>query len=927
MQGLMSEQRLLPKKEIQKGSISNLKYLAKELAINYYNSSIPFERQTTWLDNNILNEKELLSTQQKEGKEEDRPKIKNYLHHQFGVPAESFFLNDDGNKPNQTKDSSEVWGRKIYSRDKKTFESRNILVIGSGASHDAYSSIPLGSEAVKQLYTKLTVWEDSDIKVSFADIAAWALAEIGVEELPFTIDRVKREKIEDKHILLHKISKFKHEYEKLRLYAPISNIDKNPLDFETSLVLLSRFMTNDSLKEELGILFDAKYGTSLCYQIIAHMLRHRMIDIVINFNFDELLDQCIKDQLGDGNYYTVVTEGDASRIAEDFEFEPETSASVKRLAYPLYIKPHGTISNKTSLRFTKEQYHELPERILDQLAQLIEVDRKNPRKVNLINIGFELESLEFKKLLNRYLPNGSNLFWIYHREKDEGNNSKKTVEEKKLDRFQEILPDHTERSLNLYLIDDEIPLDAKAEVAGEYPKLGRIFHQLFLETTRFFKEEFQPVGIYKYLIEEALFGSIEFQNELLHQKEVSDEFPNPNPNPYPREYYRSLEYFQNKTVFELWVAAMKCNGIIDTSQMVNTLAGQYYHRYFKEAQKEKENSGNGPKSFMDFVEIVNFGGNKNLSPFGVFNTDLPSPKEGLFKMAQSTFETNFEDMLTGEFKSFFLKSLRNENKRNGYINLFSNLVDSVRFEILPDYQGVEYHKFKNFLKEDLLKTDLAVAYHVYKKMTSDKISDVYIVSEQGHFLKRFKKWFDDKKDINLCIILASNDIVTSNSGYRVQRMKNSTNFAAGGIVKDEFWVKEVEENFKITETNWKSLRSHMLDKWKITHRNNLNILFMDINAHNHHMMIFTTIDRKRKKERLNKVDELAIYYYLRGQSYRINPIKLKEEENIDALLEKFCDYYDKACEHSGINPKSEKSEHSWLIPKYEEIISRIRKPQ
>ena len=43
---------------------------------------------------------------------------------------------------------------------------------------------------------------------------------------------------------------------------------------------------------------DVRYYPGLAYEILAHLMKHGFIDAIINFNFDEVLDQAIEDELG-----------------------------------------------------------------------------------------------------------------------------------------------------------------------------------------------------------------------------------------------------------------------------------------------------------------------------------------------------------------------------------------------------------------------------------------------------------------------------------------------------------------------------------------------------------------------------------------------------------------------------------------------------
>jgi hypothetical protein len=80
------------------------------------------------------------------------------------------------------------------------------------------------------------------------------------------------------------------------------NLDEG--DFETILFALSKF-NKPTLLQRLGSVFGRRYHPWLGYEILAHCLKHRFIDAIINFNFDEILDQSIMDEVGEGGFHKI----------------------------------------------------------------------------------------------------------------------------------------------------------------------------------------------------------------------------------------------------------------------------------------------------------------------------------------------------------------------------------------------------------------------------------------------------------------------------------------------------------------------------------------------------------------------------------------------------------------------------------------------
>lgn len=167
--------------------------------------------------------------------------------------------------------------------------------------------------------------------------------------------------------------------------------------FETTLMALSSNPhTASETREKLKELYDFRYIPSLCYEILAHLLKHRFIDAIINFNFDELLDQAIEDELDKEEYYYILSDGDC----------PDTSTPINPvLELPLYIKPHGTVGHPSTLRFTNEDYYKLPIGITNLIEKLIDTNHQ----LVLIVIGFDMQSFEFNKILEN-APLGSVIY-------------------------------------------------------------------------------------------------------------------------------------------------------------------------------------------------------------------------------------------------------------------------------------------------------------------------------------------------------------------------------------------------------------------------------------------------------------------------------------------------------------------------------------
>lgn len=182
-------------------------------------------------------------------------------------------------------------------------------------------------------------------------------------------------------------------------------------DFETRLLALGRYDTETVLKvlcEEC----DIAHYPSLTYETLAHLMKHGFLDAILNFNFDELLDQAIDEEVGAERYTRIVRGGDWSR-----KLRADAGHRQWWFDQPLYIKPHGTVSDPASLRFTRDAYFTLPPDTARLLSVLISgapasdfvdgvTDRQSSqqRPVCLLVLGHALESFELNKLLEKSPP-------------------------------------------------------------------------------------------------------------------------------------------------------------------------------------------------------------------------------------------------------------------------------------------------------------------------------------------------------------------------------------------------------------------------------------------------------------------------------------------------------------------------------------------
>lgn len=130
----------------------------------------------------------------------------------------------------------------------------------------------------------------------------------------------------------------------------------------------------------------------LQYEVLAHLVRQGFVDHVISFNFDELFDEAILNELG-AAHARIVSERDYLVLDE----------LPKHTSY--LIKPHGTISSPLSLRFTRSDVETFPEALAEFIKDRI-LPPLNCRTVSgevvgatVIVVGFSMRDPAFNSIV------------------------------------------------------------------------------------------------------------------------------------------------------------------------------------------------------------------------------------------------------------------------------------------------------------------------------------------------------------------------------------------------------------------------------------------------------------------------------------------------------------------------------------------------
>jgi SIR2-like domain len=307
-----------------------------------------------------------------------------------------------------------------------------------------------------------------------------------------------------------------------------------PEDFETRLVALCRRPEDErKVRDKISEWYGIRHPSIIAYELIAHLIKHRYLDAIISFNYDELLDQSLDDELGRTEYVRVLSERDCHSIKSN----PDQPGYV-----PLYIKMHGTASEPESLRFTRESYYWTPKPIIGVVEQLL-----NTENLVVMNLGCRLASFDFQYLLRE--PRNVSLFHLNP----------------------EPLDDRVRLAIDELRGKDKAPIESifcGGSIDGGKDFLPVAFGRLVKSLKHEVKSEtaglasWRPVGRHRAasrLLDVDLLGAGK----------------------------HNTEYLRQRTVLEVAFAAAKGRGVVSTTSLIDERCGHYYDLYVSAAERER----------------------------------------------------------------------------------------------------------------------------------------------------------------------------------------------------------------------------------------------------------------------------------------------------------------------------------------------------
>lgn len=541
--------------------------------------------------------------------------------------------------------------------------NRNILIVGAGASKADLSFFSTGSEAIEKI-------EES----------------LGLPKL------LKNNYFKKKYRSLAN-----HYFKTVYDDSVEINEIKKQLKFEGRLSLLLNFFNKQDVLYKIDKVLNYPYFFSYYYDIIAHLLKHRFIDVIVNFNFDEMLDNSIEEELGaSGMYHKIVHDSDCKPIGELMESH--------RLKVPIYVKPHGTISSKTSLLFTKEQYIDISEDMKNVLHSIFtgKVGLEGGNSIGQINVlvaGFAMESIELNNIL----------FSLQLKE------NKKDVSyylfNTKPEEVEKLFLSNLVNWMNSKGIKDYIKPSVKGIVVGEIKdgkfsqgenRLSNHFEKLHKLIQSRFNKPFTPIGLNVHKITSLLFP----QEKLAM---IGDGLLKKN-NTANFQLYK--DYIINRFVFHILYEIIKWKGKLAINVAITERAGKYFRQYVKLLEVQSPNTSPRVSEFPDIIGYLEDRLSIQMSKTGLSPDNIYEWQEiAESKSKEKCIREVLDKMINN---SLINKTLDNKLRNDIRRRLEEDVYDSKRYEISPLYNDIRHSRFRYFSHENIIHTSLNLTYKFFE---------------------------------------------------------------------------------------------------------------------------------------------------------------------------------------------------------------------
>ncbi|UCH95092.1 MAG: SIR2 family protein [Candidatus Aminicenantes bacterium] len=272
-------------------------------------------------------------------------------------------------------------------RAEKSTEDLDKIVFLLGAGTSKSAGLPLASEIVKHCEIALG-------------------KKLLIDEINAIRDKHAEEEKKEEKVILFRETVQKDEYtfeEVLSAYRKILG------DHEAIQLLKANYFVKERD-------FPQKTLITLFNECLAHLAREHLVDFIVNFNFDELLEHSLKEDIGPHSYVRVsspatfrwaVTHGLTDSKNQVYsEPDQRTTEMGCESAKVWLLKPHGTISHENTLRHLIEQVWKFETEKEDCLKRVF-------KNSYVVVVGYSLSAADLHRILITHAFSGSikGLFW------------------------------------------------------------------------------------------------------------------------------------------------------------------------------------------------------------------------------------------------------------------------------------------------------------------------------------------------------------------------------------------------------------------------------------------------------------------------------------------------------------------------------------
>jgi Effector-associated domain 11 len=691
------------------------------------------------------------------------------------------------------------------------------------------------------------------------------------------------------------------------IFHPVFNV-------ETYLAFLDRKLKpneKQDLKTDLQKIYNRRYLPTHTYEIIAHLFKHRFIDVIINFNFDELLDEAIAEELGKSDYYNILNESDCEEL--------DNILIDGRLKTPVYIKIYGTASSKNSMKFTDDAHAiEVPNEMQEFIEKWIRGQRSDDKTdeskritTNIISLGFDIERSLFIDTLEGNLKEGSKFFQINWR-KDPSSRLGS------IKQFYQYLDDKGDMQNRHIRLEDWAKMEERDK---ELVPMADFWTQLWEKhIVEMFKPLYKPRSIARHKIVADI-----FYHAFKHRKHGDyRHLPDlKQKNETLKSYFRSSAYFFERTVVEVAIALAQNKGVIEPREAIKEdRIGYFYNLYKKQlpidvanATFQKDNIkpycsnlytlNQIYKDFFKLEQRFSFSNNLlNLQRFVAtewkeedldFLNALPLCYQPTDK-TKTGLETFFNDsehlhflLMYRFYKSVLSEDLFNlmkEHYVHKKVHLLKNICDNLNdirkgfsYNITPKFRNETIYSFESVERKHVLHTNLALSYQFSNVFDTPQNWDILLlISERGKFLTTQLEGFKQPER------LASKPILLIGCHEAIAELNANVSHQ-----QDSETIKKLSNAYlHKNQLEGLNIKMHFLPYW----------------IHHHHVAIFLKFKPQRQMNRNAhykahfQVDDKtivevvqSIYYIKQGFSNKINPLSLPVSAN---EVEKECIQNDQA---------------------------------